>query len=131
MLAAGATMTSGNEFASPLTNATVDASLLKLKLPSEAPDAGLSAVNCAPDGFSLNSRELVFSSPEKKIPPGVHAMSEGCSSKPSVTDLGAPPAADTIAMRELEKKNHGFAIALSNAICDPSGDHFGFESGPC
>jgi hypothetical protein len=33
-------------------------------------------------------------------------------------------------MRELPKKNHGFAIALSKAICDPSGDHFGFESGP-
>ena len=35
-----------------------------------------------------------------------------------------------MAMRLFVKKNHGFFIALWNAICLPSGDHFGFESGP-
>jgi hypothetical protein len=53
IVATGATITSGNAFASPLTNATVDASRLKLKLPIDDPDAGLIAETCEVDGFSL------------------------------------------------------------------------------
>jgi hypothetical protein len=55
---------------------------------------------------------------------------EGSSSNPADRLAIVPPAAGITAIRRLLKKNFGLAIELSKAICEPSGDHCGFASGP-
>jgi hypothetical protein len=64
------------------------------------------------------------------MPAGVQSTIDGTSSSESVTDLGGPPSADTIAIRALLAKNRSRPIALENAICALSGDQCGPWSGP-
>ena len=64
------------------------------------------------------------------MPEVVHRTIDGSSSNCAERLAIGPPAAGIVAMRRLVKKNFGLAIEVSNAICEPSGDHCGLLSGP-
>ena len=67
---------------------------------------------------------------ENWMPASVQRIRLGFSSNASVTLRAVVDPKAIVAMTLFWKKYDGFAIAVSNASCEPSGDHCGLVSGP-